>query len=472
MFRMEWERGVVFYEPISGGILSVSSTVPISVQIEAANWFARSVAPLAPAPERSETLRAERATLIPTTRCNLRCSYCYANGGEADLAMPEWLANWAVDHVAQSAEKSGAERIELYFHGGGEPTQAWGLIQSVMERARLRAAEIGASVGFGIATNGLFSQKIRDEIMEKFQLVSLALDGPEQIHNAHRKTSTGAGSFDRVMKTLQAFDEAGFENYAIVSTVAGDTLDRLPDTIRFFAGAAKTREIHLGPVVSAGRAGPAGIDHNERAQARFREALDTAWELGLAVSFPGVSPQAMTEAYCGAVTGNVYVTHDGLVSRCLEACSRAHPMAGVFGVGDVTGEGLMWHGALLNALGKRVVENLPHCASCALKWHCAGDCPARVTYPQRIDNSPTDPARCELKKNIFAHFLGLLATKGPPVEGWPCQIRRFALRMAQGGQWRMEPTVETAPLMVAYLARKGGGAYSQFSDAVATCPGG
>jgi uncharacterized protein len=68
-------------------------------------------------------------TLLLTTRCNLRCSYCYAaSGGDGAETMSLPLAKRGIDFLVQCAVRDGRDHIELAYHGGGEPTLNWDVL--------------------------------------------------------------------------------------------------------------------------------------------------------------------------------------------------------------------------------------------------------------------------------------------------------------------------------------------------------
>ena len=81
-----------------------------------------------------------RTTLLLTTRCNLACRYCYAAGRGPELVMSERIGRAALDYVADNCKQKGLKKLEVGFHGGGEPTMAWKeltALATVRPRSRL-----------------------------------------------------------------------------------------------------------------------------------------------------------------------------------------------------------------------------------------------------------------------------------------------------------------------------------------------
>src|SRR3990172_642335 len=76
------------------------------------------------------TFAPTAVSLFLTTECPLRCVYCYSSAGErAPKRLPFHMAAEAVDHVVSNAVNLRRDNVTVVFHGGGEPTAAWPLLQ-------------------------------------------------------------------------------------------------------------------------------------------------------------------------------------------------------------------------------------------------------------------------------------------------------------------------------------------------------
>lgn len=486
VFELEWQGRHLLYEPWSGQAL-LAGERPLEDELR--TWFQNLCARMQP--EIGDLINAQpltsfkpvRVTLIPTGRCNLRCSYCYASGGEHLQDMPWWVARWAIDFVVNNAVEQEEEEFQVYFHGGGEPTVAWDLIERCLDYARERAEATRKRVQFGIATNGVFGKQVGYELARNFELVSLAFDGPEPIHNLNRKNDQGQGSFPAVLRTAHFFDENNYGGYSIVTTVTDETIIRLPETLQFFKDTIRAREIHVGPVVPAGRSILNGVSAPDylRSIPVLKKALEVAWDLGLKMSFPGINPEVLISSYCGLGETNFYVTYQGFVSRCLEVCNRSHPFFDMFAVGELVDGQLHLSAEKLVVLSERRSPKLKQCQGCLLQWHCAGDCAARVGDKSLFKDGPTDEKRCKLKRELFGHTLGLMLTRGMADSQRQDSLERFAIRREEGGYYStgdlVDARVEGDQYILGRFARLRGPQKnmphpSLFSSAVATCPGG
>jgi uncharacterized protein len=143
-------------------------------------------------------------SLAVAQKCNLGCTYCYAQQGEfggAAKNMPLEVAEQAVDLLVNGAEPGS--KLNLAFLGG-EPL----VNRRVLQAATLRAAELAARRGipitFSITTNGTLLTEEDATFFETHGFaVTVSLDGPREAHNALRPYKSGGGSFDAIMRKLE-----------------------------------------------------------------------------------------------------------------------------------------------------------------------------------------------------------------------------------------------------------------------------
>lgn len=84
------------------------------------------------------SFRADKTTLsvtvVPTASCNLRCTYCYSDGGDIAADLDRGYAFGVLDSLV--ARFPQARNINLFFAGGGEPLLRMDIMASVVRHVR------------------------------------------------------------------------------------------------------------------------------------------------------------------------------------------------------------------------------------------------------------------------------------------------------------------------------------------------
>jgi uncharacterized protein len=143
-------------------------------------------------------------SLAVAERCNLGCTYCYAEGGSFGHAardMPWETAEASIQRLF--AEAKAGERVNLAFLGG-EPLTNRSLIHRATELAARIAVERNIAISFSITTNGTLLNLEDCAFFERYAFsVTVSLDGVGEIHDRLRPAKGGRGSYDRVITNVQ-----------------------------------------------------------------------------------------------------------------------------------------------------------------------------------------------------------------------------------------------------------------------------
>jgi pyruvate-formate lyase-activating enzyme len=174
-----------------------------------------------------------------TNECQLRCRYCYAAAGER---APERLslaqARAAIDYVRRSAEERGATFFEVAFHGGGEPTLNWSVLQESVAYARRQPLP----ARINLTSNGIWSARQRRWILDNLDSVNLSVDGGPATQDRERPFPSGEGSSPAVMRTLAALDGSDF-SYGIRMTATAPW-ERFPEDVGFLCAETGCRDCY------------------------------------------------------------------------------------------------------------------------------------------------------------------------------------------------------------------------------------
>lgn len=315
-------------------------------------------------------------TLFLTTACNLRCTYCYASAGNAGAKfMTIETARRGIDFAAANAARRRVPRLEVGYHGGGEPTMNWPVLTASFDYARRKAAALNLELGSSLATNGVLSDARIDWIVANLRGATLSCDGLPAIHDRCRPTASGGGSSQRVVHTLRRLDEAKFP-YGIRLTVTAGHISTLADSVEYLCSEFHPLSIQVEPVYLLGRGAAAESAESDEFIEAYRAASARGIALGRPVHFSGARAGTLTNHFCSVSQDNFCLSADGNVTACFEAFGEDDPWAGVFFYGrpDAHGDGYVFNQAALDHLRGQAVEKRAHCRACFAKWSCGGDC--------------------------------------------------------------------------------------------------
>lgn len=355
-----------------------------------------------PPPPPGPTFRPTTAVLLLTNRCNLRCTYCYASGGEGPVQdLSAELARVAIDHVCQNAVKLGRPHFELTFHGGGEPVQAWDILQDATAYARAKDLPCHVSM----VSNGVWSSRQREWIIHNLDSLSISFDGGPETQDHQRPFASGQGSFQAVMRTVQALDKAGF-SYGIRMTATAPWRERLPQDVRFMCQETGCPAMQVEPAFNTRRGehqGPTDEESTAFVDA-FMEAFEVAHQAGRRLTYSGARPWLLTQTFCTAPYGALVVNAAGHLVACYEIASESHTLAEMSTVGHIDGDQVVVDHRARRALLTYLEDKRAACRDCFCYWHCAGDCYTRAFYAQAGGRPGTNP-RCAMNRDITTRLL-------------------------------------------------------------------
>lgn len=143
-------------------------------------------------------------SLAVAQKCNLGCTYCYAQQGEfggVARNMDLGTALKAVDFLVAATPPGG--RFNLAFLGG-EPLANRTVLRTATRHAAELAARNGITASFAITTNGTLLGPSDAEFFEHHGFaVTISLDGAAEVHDRLRPFKGGRGSFDRIMTNVR-----------------------------------------------------------------------------------------------------------------------------------------------------------------------------------------------------------------------------------------------------------------------------
>jgi uncharacterized protein len=327
-------------------------------------------------PLSSPPLRA--LSLAIAQKCNLGCTYCYAQQGEfggpaKNMELTDALR--AVDLLVGTAEPGA--RLNLAFLGG-EPLVNRKVLRAATRRALELADGRGAKITFSITTNGTLLTEDDGRFFEEHGFaVTISIDGPQEVHDALRPFKGGAGSYDAVMKRvapLLKMQQRMQVSARVTVTPRNLSLRRTLDTFI----AAGFHSVGFSPMLSA----PTGEGEMQSGDLELMlgemigcgREFERASRSGQRYPFANMV-NAMREIHrgthrpypCGAGAGYLGVSADGELAACHRFVGDEEGAMGSLDDGvDLTRQA--------DWLAARHVHRQEPCQSCWARYLCGGGC--------------------------------------------------------------------------------------------------
>lgn len=176
--------------------------------------------------------------LLLTNKCNLDCSYCYAQ--KDSRTMPFETAKKAL-HFAHALSKGEM----LLTFAGGEPLLEWGLLAKVAGYA----AKTFKIAQTSVFTNGLLlDEKKVDHIKRGAISLMLSLDGLPEAQDKGRKSASNGGSFELIRPKLEMLREAYKGLHLSINvrmTLLPEFAGKLTQSIAFLAELLDPENLHI-----------------------------------------------------------------------------------------------------------------------------------------------------------------------------------------------------------------------------------
>lgn len=165
--------------------------------------------------------------------CNLKCEYCFGEGGTFHGKREHMSVDVAKAAVDFLIEKSGNRKnLEIDFFGG-EPLLNFETVRETVKYAREREKSCGKLFKFTLTTNALLlDDEVTGFLNREMDNVVVSIDGRRQVHDGVRKTINSKGSYDTVMKKAKRFRSLrGDKSYYIRGTFTAKNLDFSKDVL-------------------------------------------------------------------------------------------------------------------------------------------------------------------------------------------------------------------------------------------------
>jgi uncharacterized protein len=326
-------------------------------------------------------------SLAIAQKCNLACTYCYAQEGSFGSEprdMERDAALRSLDLLFRDVQ--AGERVNLAFLGG-EPLVGRALLRECTERAAEMGARRAIPTGFSITTNGTLLEPSDAEFFERHGFaVTVSIDGIGEVHDRQRPLRGGQGSYARILERIRPLLAAQrrMQVSARVTVTPGNL--RLRETLDELLSLG-FHSVGFSPMLHA----PSG--RNEMDRGALAEMLAQMIECGeelvrrtitgqryafsnLATALQEIHKGTHRPYPCGAGGGYLGVAADGELYACHRFVEDPKGRLGDVQSGVDPAAQARW-------LEERHVHTQAPCSSCWARYQCGGGCHHEVIHRGR-----------------------------------------------------------------------------------------
>ena len=335
----------------------------------------------------------ELLIIQPTPFCNLDCDYCYLPGREVKTRMAPETLRQVFRRTFESSIVGDA--FTVVWHAGEPLVLPISFYEEALQILR-EENKCGVNVRHSFQTNATLLTPAWCEFLLKHDLaIGVSVDGPEFLHDRHRKTRSGRGTWQQVVRGIRLLNDHAVP-FHVITVLTADSLD-YPDELFDYYVEHGVRQVAFnieeieGPHTTSSLSGDA-------AKARYLRFLDRFFDLIYASENP-ISVREFDFAFAAVAQGGTtpgrgaqQTSPFGIVSvDCLgnfstfspELLGLTNPRYGNFAFGNVT------TGPLESALGtpgfqvvaRDVAAGVGRCrATCEYFPHCGGGAPVNKLF--------------------------------------------------------------------------------------------
>lgn len=285
------------------------------------------------------TRRFQQLIILPTEKCNFRCTYCYEDFKIGQMS----------SEIQSSLEMLMSLRIpeldEMSINWfGGEPLAAQSVVLRLSAHANRLCDDHGVILSGGLTTNAyrLHFDLFEELVSYRQNFFQITLDGFGEVHDAVRKLANGKGSFQKIWDNLAQTKRSEKQFRVLIRIhVRRDNIDSLEllmaELGKTFGGDPRY-ELDFEHLRNLGGEGgltvtsPVSLSEMPAIEARLRQVFRNHSPFGATVGIPQALPSmnqlaekknvvGLAEPYiCYAAKANsLLIRADGRIGKCTVA---------------------------------------------------------------------------------------------------------------------------------------------------------
>jgi uncharacterized protein len=216
----------------------------------------------------------ETVVVQPTPFCNINCTYCYLPQRHDKSVMEQsTIATLFAKIFASGWTRHG---LSVIWHAGEPLVVPISFYQTAFEAIEaLRPASL--QLRHSIQTNGMLITPAWCDFFKQWGVgVGVSIDGPKRLHDAHRITRSGRGTFDKTVAAIRLLRRENVP-FHVISVLSQEGMNAAQEMLDFYLSEG-IEDVCFNVEESEGDH-VSGLFASGDAQGRYRRFLEEFWRL-------------------------------------------------------------------------------------------------------------------------------------------------------------------------------------------------
>ena len=350
-----------------------------------------------------------RLVIHLTNDCNLRCKYCYANGGSY-LSERSILNQGTLDQIL-SVFFGFFDQIQRIQFFGGEPLMNIPMMEYCCKKITEMTATDKRPV-FGVITNGTIINDHLIELINEYKInVTFSYDGNPEVNDIMRIKQDGSGTSQAIIENIRRLKKATnqpelievtYNNYHVQANIG------ILDVVNHIKDIDPDLQVHLVPAGCADDS-PYGIDDLSMFPRSVKEICEyykgdvsgkviPSYSLAERVFNNLRNTKAKSSLICDAGLGTISVSTQGDIYPCFMFTDNPKMKLGnIYDQNVFTSE--KYAKQMNRIFDFSVKDNNPECQKCFIKDFCSG-C-LGINAFQSGDPFTLSEKNCDMYRGMF-----------------------------------------------------------------------
>ncbi len=337
----------------------------------------------------------DKLLIILSQKCNLNCSYCFAQNSRSNEVTSVDKVKVCIDYIL---ERNNGNQKTFTFIGGGEPLITWELLKESITYIENRAKECNVKYQIRIVTNATLLDEKRVQWLNRSNIVvSVSTDVLPDIQNSQRPFyNKEKSSFDYVDNALRLLHKYKIP-HTLRATITELNVGMMGEMVMFsINNYPHIKRLHFEPVtdnlIDNGRFFNSFIDN-------FMKAYDICIKNGIYLTNSYITSFEHIKTHL--CQGEMCLVPDGSIVACHRHSSNNDPLFKTFKYAAVKNNQVITNRVDIEKVLKMRMSRLPDCEQCLAKWHCAGGC----TSKRQVYNKMNQTLHCEFTRNLIIRYI-------------------------------------------------------------------